>query len=62
MSRPVIGLSTYLEPSSWGAGKNVPAAVVQHWYVEKLQDAGARVVLLPPDTVDVDVQIGRAHV
>ena len=55
MSRPVIGLSTYLEPSSWGAWKNVPAAVVQHWYVEKLQDAGARVVLLPPDTVDVDV-------
>ena len=55
MSRPVVGLSTYLEPTSWGAWKGLPAAVVQHFYIEKLQNAGARVVLLPPDTADVDV-------
>ena len=55
MSRPVVGLSTYLEPTSWGAWKGLPAAVVQNFYIEKLQNAGARVVLLPPDTADVDV-------
>lgn len=55
MSRPVVGLSTYLESASWGAWKNLPAAVVQQFYIEKLQNAGARVVLLPPDTGDVDV-------
>lgn len=55
MSRPVVGLSTYLEPTSWGAWKGLPAAVVQNFYIEKLQNAGARVVLLPPDTTDVDV-------
>lgn len=55
MTRPVVGLTTYVEPASWGAWKNIPAAVVQQWYITKLQNAGARVVLLPPDTVDVDV-------
>ena len=55
MSRPVVGLSTYLESASWGAWKDLPAAVVQNFYIAKLQNAGARVVLLPPDTGDVDV-------
>ena len=55
MSRPVVGLSTYLESASWTSWKGVPASVIQFYYIEKLQNAGARVVLLPPDTGDVDV-------
>ena len=55
MSRPVIGVSTYNEPASWGAWNRVPAAQLQWAYVAKLQAAGARVVLLPPDAGDVDV-------
>ena len=55
MHRPVIGLSSYLEPSSWGSWNKVPAAVVQFAYVQHLQRAGARVVVLPPDTGDTDV-------
>ena len=55
MSRPVVGLCTYFEPASWTSWKQLPAAVVQHFYIEKLQNAGARVVLLPPDTGDVEV-------
>jgi putative glutamine amidotransferase len=55
MSRPIIGLSSYLEPASWGAWNKVPAAVVQFAYVRHLQRAGARVVVLPPDTGDTDV-------
>lgn len=55
MTRPIIGLSSYLEPASWGAWKQVPAAVVQFAYIDQLQRAGARVVVLPPDTGDVAV-------
>ena len=55
MSRPVIGVSTYNEPASWGAWNRVPSAEVQWAYIAKLQAAGARVILLPPDAGDVDV-------
>ena len=48
MSRPVIGLSCYLEPAQWGAWQ-MPAALVPHWYVDMLHDSGADVVLLPPE-------------
>jgi len=54
MGRPVIGLSTYVEPARWGAW-DVPAALLHTWYVDAVQTAGGRVVLLPPDTADDDV-------
>lgn len=55
MSRPVIGLTCYLEPAKWGAW-DIEAALLPHWYVDLFQEAGARVVILPPDThEDVDV-------
>lgn len=44
----VVGVSCYFEPSSWGAW-NIEAAVLPRWYVDLLQQAGARVVILPPD-------------
>ncbi len=44
----VVGLSCYVEPASWGAW-HVEAAVLPRWYVDLLQEAGAHVVLLPPD-------------
>lgn len=67
--RPVIGVTTYVEPASWGAWQ-VPAALLHTWYVDAIRDAGARVVLLPPDTdgdgaldrVDALVVIGGADV
>ena len=49
MSRPVIGLSCYLEPAQWGAWQ-LTAALVPQWYVDMFQQAGADVVLLPPGT------------
>ncbi|MBU6244221.1 MAG: gamma-glutamyl-gamma-aminobutyrate hydrolase family protein [Actinomycetales bacterium] len=55
MSRPVIGLTCYLEPARWGAWE-LPAALLPHWYVDAIQAAGGRVVLVPPDEDgDVDV-------
>lgn len=49
MSRPIIGLSVYLEPAKWGAW-DVTAAVLPIWYLNLFQEAGATVVLLPPDS------------
>ena len=54
MGRPVIGLSTYVEPARWGAWE-VPAALLHEWYVDAVRDAGGRPVLLPPDSNDDDV-------
>lgn len=57
MSRPIIGLSCYNEPAKWGAWE-LPAALIPWNYVQKIQDAGASVVILPPDMRDSDA-VGR---
>ena len=54
MARPLIGLTTYVEPARWGAW-NVRAALLHEWYVDAVREAGGRAVLLPPDTADEDV-------
>ncbi|MEY3733752.1 MAG: hypothetical protein RL347_1111 [Actinomycetota bacterium] len=54
MGRPVIGLSTYVEPARWGAWE-VPAALLHEWYVDAVREAGGRAILLPPDSTDADV-------
>ena len=48
-TRPLVGLTTYCEPASWGVWHDVPAALVPQAYVDALRSAGARVVLLPPE-------------
>jgi putative glutamine amidotransferase len=54
MARPLIGLTTYVEPARWGAWE-VPAALLHEWYVDAVREAGGRAVLLPPDSTDADV-------
>jgi gamma-glutamyl-gamma-aminobutyrate hydrolase PuuD len=47
-ARPLIGITTYAEPSvRWGAW-DVPAAVVPLNYVEQVERAGGRPLLVPP--------------
>ena len=65
---PVVGLSVYDEPSRWGAW-DIRAAVLPHWYLDLVQEAGADVVLLPPspspaalDRLDGLVMVGGADV
>jgi putative glutamine amidotransferase len=48
MTRPIIGISTYSEPASWGSWDNVPAALLPARYVEAIRAAGGTPVLLPP--------------
>lgn len=55
MSRPVIGVTCYLEPAKWGAWE-LTAAVLPHWYLDAITAVGARPVLLAPDS-DEDVSV-----
>lgn len=48
MSRPLVGVSTYIETASWGPWQTT-AALIPDWYVDALQAAGCCVALLPPD-------------
>jgi putative glutamine amidotransferase len=58
-SRPVIGITTYVEPASWSVWHDVPAALVPHAYVRQVTAAGGLPVLVPPlpaDATPADVQ------
>ncbi|MEP6796871.1 MAG: gamma-glutamyl-gamma-aminobutyrate hydrolase family protein [Lapillicoccus sp.] len=46
--RPVIGITTYVEPASWAAWVDVPAALVPHAYVRQVEEAGGVALLVPP--------------
>lgn len=53
--RPIVGITSYVVPASWGAWQNLPSALVPHDYVEAVTLAGGRAVLLPPDDRDAGV-------
>ncbi|MFE2375886.1 gamma-glutamyl-gamma-aminobutyrate hydrolase family protein [Streptomyces sp. NPDC059398] len=48
MSKPLIGVTTYLEPAQWGVW-DMPAALLPAGYPRLVQAAGGIAVLLPPD-------------
>jgi putative glutamine amidotransferase len=52
---PIIGVTTYVEPASWGVWRDVEATLIPHAYVEAVALAGGRPVLLPPDGADAGV-------
>ena len=56
-ARPVIGITSYVEPASWAAWKDVPAALIPHGYVRHVHEAGGLAVIVPPlpdDATDDD--------
>ena len=53
--RPIIGITTYVEPASWGVWHDLPTTLIPHAYTEAVTQAGGRAVLLPPDDLDADV-------
>ena len=53
--RPVIGITTYVEPATWGVWHELPTTLVPHDYVAAVTQAGGRAVLIPPDDLDADV-------
>jgi putative glutamine amidotransferase len=44
---PVVGITSYVEQARWGVW-DVPACVLPFRYVERVEAAGARAVVLPP--------------
>jgi putative glutamine amidotransferase len=53
--RPIIGITTYVVPATWGVWHDLPTTLVPHDYVAAVTQAGGRAVLLPPDDQDADV-------
>jgi putative glutamine amidotransferase len=53
--RPIIGITTYVEPASWGVWHDLDTTLVPHDYTEAVTRAGGRAVLVPPDDADTDV-------
>jgi putative glutamine amidotransferase len=49
MKRPLIGITTYVEPASWGHWRDIEAALVPNEYVRAVERAGGRALLVPPD-------------
>jgi putative glutamine amidotransferase len=49
--RPIVGITSYVEPARWGVW-NARAALVPESYVRMVRAAGGRAVILPPDDED----------
>ena len=51
--RPLIGITSYAQPARWGSWE-LPAALVPLFYVESVELAGGRALVVPPSTDAVD--------
>jgi gamma-glutamyl-gamma-aminobutyrate hydrolase PuuD len=58
--KPMIGITTYLERTQWGAW-DCDAALVPASYVRSVERAGARALLVPPSTDGVDEVLDALH-
>jgi putative glutamine amidotransferase len=47
VGRPLIGITSYVEPAQWGAWE-LQAALVPWMYVQAIERAGGRALLVPP--------------
>lgn len=55
---PVVGITCYVEQARWGVW-DVPAAVLPFRYVERVEAAGGRAVVLPPSAAADDAVLDR---
>jgi putative glutamine amidotransferase len=53
MSRPLVGITTYVEPASWGHWQ-LDAALIPYDYVRAVERAGARALLVPPSVDGIE--------
>jgi gamma-glutamyl-gamma-aminobutyrate hydrolase PuuD len=50
---PIVGITSYAQPAKWGAWE-LPAALVPWFYVESVERAGGRALLVPPSTIGIE--------
>ena len=60
-SRPIIGITCYVEDAVRGVWESMPHALLPYNYVTKVERAGGIAVLIPP-RVDADAEMARAVV
>lgn len=53
VSRPVIGITSYAQDARWGVW-HLPAALVPLAYVDAIEQAGGRALVIPPAEEDVE--------
>jgi putative glutamine amidotransferase len=53
--RPIIGITGYLTPATWGVWHDLPTALIPNDYPAAVNLSGGRAVILPPDEHDTDV-------
>lgn len=54
MARPLVGITTYAEPSvRWGVW-DLPAALIPLSYIRAIESAGGRALLVPPSEEGID--------
>lgn len=58
MAAPVVGITSYVEQARWGVW-DLPAAVLPFRYVERVEAAGGRAVVLPPTAAGDDAVLDR---
>ena len=51
--RPVIGVTSYAQDASWGVW-HLPAVLVPLAYVDAIERAGGRALVIPPAEADVE--------
>ena len=51
--RPIVGITSYAQPAKWGAWE-LPAALVPLYYVDSVELAGGRALLVPPSEHAID--------
>jgi putative glutamine amidotransferase len=56
MTRPLIGITCYVEPATRGDWKDVPSVVLPHDYVRSVEQAGGAVLVIPP-RADADLEL-----
>ena len=56
--QPVIGITSYVEQARWGVW-DVPAVLLPFRYVERVEAAGGRAVVLPPTAAADDAVLER---
>jgi putative glutamine amidotransferase len=60
VERPVIGITAYAQPARWGAW-DAPAALVPLDYVDAVERAGGRPLVVPPSEDGVDETLDAVH-
>jgi putative glutamine amidotransferase len=60
VARPLIGITTYVTPARWGYW-DLEAALIPSMYVEAVEHAGGRPLLVPPTSEGLDETLDALH-